>query len=142
MVGNYNMVKWIKGRVNYVGNKENYSKYFIYGIVIIVILGSFVWFSGCLPSNRGTTEPIRVELDRAREQIDMGLGNANQAIEHIDRSQTAIEAGQSGIRDSITGIETIETGNNLITTELTECLRLNRESQSIVRSIRKGSKTN
>ena len=123
-------------------NKENYIKYGIYGLILIVAIGSFVWFSGCLPNNRGTANDIRSELGGAREQITLGDDHARNANDSILRSEIAIEAGKSGIRDSIAGIETIETGNNLITTELTECLRLNRESQSIVRSIRKGSKTN
>ena len=116
-------------------NEKN-LKYYVIGALLIVVLviGYFIWQSGNISNHGGGALAIGTQLGDAGDAIDSGTGHAGNAERGIERA-----AGRIG--SSLDRVDRIEERNSEITSRLTESIRLNHESQSIIRAVRERGAT-
>lgn len=104
------------------------------GLIVLLVGAYFLWQSGYLPDHGSGADAIGTQLGEAGNAIDAGTTHAGNAERKIERAE-------DGVRNSIERVNRIATGNTAIKGGLEECLRLNRESQSIIRAVRERGAT-
>jgi|GEM_PF-1946668 len=116
--------------------EKHHSKIFLFVIGLFALLvGYLIWQSGNLSNNGSRADAVRAELDSAGKLINSSLESARNA-------ERGIEGAENAIRGSLERIEAIESRDSEIANRLSESLRINRESQSIIQRIRERGEEN
>ena len=124
-------------------NEKN-LKYYVLGtfLVVVLVIGYFIWQSGNLPDNGSGADAVRNELKQTGSAIGDAENRAKSIEAGLDRSETAITNSQSGIKQGLERIDSIQARTATIEAGLDQVERELRESKSIVRTVRERGEEN